>query len=64
VTTVPRTLADVAASGRAEEQVRLAIREAIERGLTSASALQRYATKRGGLFQQIMQSMQLPEEWA
>lgn len=64
VTTVPRTLADVAASGHAEEQVRLAIREAIERGLTSASALRLYATKRGGLFQQIMQSMQLPGEWA
>jgi predicted transcriptional regulator of viral defense system len=60
VTTVPRTLADVAASGHAEEQVRLAIREAIERGLTSARALRHYATKRGGLFQQIMQGMQLP----
>ena len=64
VTTVPRTLADVAASGHAEEQVRLAIQEAIERGLTSARALRRYATKRGGLFQQIMQSMQLPGDRA
>jgi predicted transcriptional regulator of viral defense system len=59
VTTVPRTLADVAASGLAEEQVRLAIREAIERGLTSAGKLRSYASKRGGRFQQIMRSMQL-----
>jgi predicted transcriptional regulator of viral defense system len=60
VTTVARTLADVAASGLAEEQLRLAAREAIERGLTSAKELQRYAMKRGGRFKQIMQSMQLP----
>lgn len=59
VTTVPRTLADVAASGLAEEQVRLAIREAIERGLASARALGNYAQKRGGRFQVILQSMEL-----
>ena len=59
VTTVPRTLADVAASGLAEEQVRLAIREAIERGLASARALRSYAQKRGGRFQVISQSMEL-----
>ena len=35
VTTVLRTLADVATVGLAEDQVRLAIYEAIERGLTS-----------------------------
>jgi predicted transcriptional regulator of viral defense system len=59
VTTVPRTLADVAASGLAEEQVRLAIREAIERGLASARALRSYAQKRGGRFQVISQRMEL-----
>ncbi len=64
VTTVPRSLADVASSGLAEEQVRLAIREAIERGLTSAGELRNYATKRGGRFQQIMQSIQLLRDQA
>ena len=54
VTTVTRSLADVATSGLAEEQVRLAIREAIERGLTSAVKLRSYAMRRGGLFQQIL----------
>jgi predicted transcriptional regulator of viral defense system len=64
VTTVPRTLADVAASGLAEEQVRLAIREAIERGLTSEQALCQYARKRGGRFREIVQSMDSQREEA
>jgi predicted transcriptional regulator of viral defense system len=59
VTTVVRTLADVAASGLAEEQVRLAIREAVERGLTSVEVLRHYAQKRGGRFQEIIHSMEL-----
>lgn len=59
VTTVSRTLADVAGAGLAEEQVRQAIQEAIERGLTSVEALRRYANKRGGRFQKIIQTMQL-----
>jgi predicted transcriptional regulator of viral defense system len=58
VTTVPRTLADVAAAGLAEEKVRQAIREAIERGLTSPETLWRYARKRGGRFQTIVQSVE------
>lgn len=64
VTTVLRTLADVAASGLAEEQVRLAVREAIERGLTSAEALRRYAQKRGGRFQEIIQGMEFSRDRA
>jgi predicted transcriptional regulator of viral defense system len=64
VTTVPRTLADVAASGLAVEQVRLAIREAIERGLTSSEELRRYAHKRGGRFQKIMKSIELGRDRA
>ncbi len=47
VTTELSTLADVAASNLASEQVQLAIQETIERGLTSAEALWRYAQKRG-----------------
>jgi predicted transcriptional regulator of viral defense system len=48
VTTVARTLSDVIASGMADEQVRLAIRQALERGLVSQKALVGYARKRGG----------------
>jgi predicted transcriptional regulator of viral defense system len=62
VTTVPRTLADVAASGLAAEQVSLAIREATERGLSSIETLRQYAKKRGGRFYNILQSMELPGE--
>jgi predicted transcriptional regulator of viral defense system len=48
ITTVPRTIADVIASGLGEEQVHQAIREAIERGLVTEKTLASYATRRGG----------------
>jgi len=48
ITTVPRTLADVIASGLGEEQVQQAIREAIARGLVTQKTLQSYARRRGG----------------
>ncbi len=54
VTTVPRTLADVIASGMAEEQVRLAVQQAVEHGLLSKASLQRYAKKRGGRMARII----------
>lgn len=54
ITTVPRALADVIASGMAEEQVRLAALQAIERGLVSKASLQRYANKRGGRIARII----------
>ncbi len=54
VTTVPRALADVIASGMAEEQVRLAVQQAIERGLVSKASLQRYAKKRDGRMARII----------
>ncbi len=54
VTTVPRTFADVIASGMAEEQVRLAVQQAIERGLVSKASLQQYANKRGGRMVRII----------
>ncbi len=57
VTTVLRTLADVASVGLPEEQVRLAIYEAIERGLTSEDALRLYAHKRGGRFGNIVKGI-------
>jgi predicted transcriptional regulator of viral defense system len=48
VTTVSRTIADVASAGLAEEFVREAIQEAIDRGLTSPAELRRAQTKYGG----------------
>lgn len=48
VTSVPRTIADVAKTGLAEEFVRAAIRQALERGLTTRKALQEEARRRGG----------------
>jgi hypothetical protein len=48
VTTISRTLADVAVSGLAEELVAQATQEALQRGLTTMTALQQYASRRGG----------------
>ena len=48
VTTVPRTLADMAASGLGEELVRQAIQEAMRRGLTTTEQLRMNASRRGG----------------
>lgn len=48
ITTVPRTIADVTASGLAEELVRQAISEAIDRGLTDRDSVLAEAGKRRG----------------
>ena len=48
VTTVLRTLTDVAAAGLAEEQVRQAIREALRRGLVTREGLLSLAANRRG----------------
>lgn len=48
VTTVERTLADVIAGGMAIEQVKLAVQQALERGLVAKASLLRYAKERGG----------------
>jgi len=48
LTTVPRTLADVAAGGLAEELVVQATQEALQRGLTTHATLRAYAQRRGG----------------
>ena len=48
VTTVPRTIADIAASGLAEEQVIQAVRQAIQGGLATTESLQAAAERRGG----------------
>lgn len=48
VTSVPRTIADVAKAGLSEDHIDRAIREAIQRGLTTKQALLAQAKKRGG----------------
>jgi predicted transcriptional regulator of viral defense system len=48
VTSVPRTIADVAKAGLSEDHVAHAIREALLRGLTTSQALMTEARRRGG----------------
>ena len=48
ITTVARTIADVIASGLAQEQVGQAIEEALRRGLTTRESLLAQAARRGG----------------
>jgi predicted transcriptional regulator of viral defense system len=54
VTTVSRTIADVASGGLAEEQVMQAAQQAIERGLVREDALRDYAQGRGGRPQRLI----------
>jgi predicted transcriptional regulator of viral defense system len=54
VTSVPRTLADVAANGQAEELVVQAVHEALQRGQTSADELRQYIGRRGGRGAEVM----------
>lgn len=62
VTTVARTLADVASTGIAEEQVRQAIQEALRRGLVSKGDLADQAERRGGQVRRILQNFLQEEE--
>ena len=48
VTSVPRTIADVARAGLSEDHVAHAIRDALQRGLTTKQALLAEARRRGG----------------
>lgn len=48
VTSVPRTIADVAKGGLSEDHVARAIRDALQRGLTTKQALLAEARRRGG----------------
>ena len=59
ITTVARTIADVARSGLAEEHIRQAIREALGRGLTTGEDLLLQAARHGGRAAQlILQTVQ------
>jgi predicted transcriptional regulator of viral defense system len=54
VTTVPRTLADVAAAGLADDQVQQAIQEALRRGVVTRDSLLLMAARRGGRFRRLV----------
>jgi predicted transcriptional regulator of viral defense system len=54
ITTVARTIADVAASGVAEEAVKQAIEESLRRGLASRTDLLTQAERRGGRAKRII----------
>ena len=53
ITTVERTIADVAFSGLGEDQVQKAMRDAIQRGLTTRQQLMNAANRRGGWVKRI-----------
>ncbi len=55
ITTVARTIADVAASGLSEEHIRQAIREALQRGVTTPKELVNQAQRRGGRMRQMVE---------
>jgi predicted transcriptional regulator of viral defense system len=57
ITTVARTIADVAVSGLAEELIRQAIRESLQRGLTSPDKLLNQADHRGGRAKKIIRAV-------
>ncbi len=56
VTSVSRTIADVAKAGLSEDHVARAIREALERGLTTSQALLAEAKRRGGRAARLIKS--------
>jgi predicted transcriptional regulator of viral defense system len=56
VTTVPRTLADVARSGISDDRVRQATQEAVDRGMIGDEELQVAATQYGGRAARIFRS--------
>jgi len=64
VTTVQRTLADVAAAGLADEQVQQAIQEALRRGLVTREDLLLMAGQRGGRFKRLADEILREEEAA
>lgn len=57
VTTVARTIADVAYAGLEETLIKQAIEEGLQRGLTSEKELQVQAKRRGGRAARIIQKM-------
>lgn len=62
ITTVPRTIADVIASGVAQEQVEQAVREALRRGLTTRKSLLTQTARRGGRVRRVLRRLLQQEE--
>ncbi|MFB3922669.1 MAG: type IV toxin-antitoxin system AbiEi family antitoxin domain-containing protein [Terriglobia bacterium] len=62
VTSVPRTIADVSKAGLSEDHVARAIREALERGLTTSQALLAEAKRRGGRAARLIKSYSSPSK--
>jgi len=56
VTSVPRTIADVARAGLSEDHVAHAIREALQRGLATKEALLGEAKQRGGRAERLIRA--------
>jgi len=56
VTSVPRSIADVARAGLSEDHVARAIREALQRGLTTREALLAEAKRRGGRAERLIRA--------
>ena len=54
VTTVPRTIADIILSGLADEHIKNAIHEALQRGLVTRENLLAVARSRGGKVEQVI----------
>lgn len=62
VTSVPRTVADVAKAGLSEDHVARAIREALERGLTTNQGLMAEAMRRGGRAARLIKAYSNPSK--
>jgi predicted transcriptional regulator of viral defense system len=60
VTSVPRTIADVAKAGLSEDHIARAIRQVFERGLTTGRALLAEAKRRGGRAARLINSYSSP----
>jgi predicted transcriptional regulator of viral defense system len=61
VTTIARTIIDVAVSGLAEEHIRQAVREALRQGLASSDELLSLADGRGGRAKRIIEDILVGE---
>jgi len=64
VTSVPRTIADVARSGLAEDQVERAIRESLQRGLATRNTLLGEGSRRRGRAERLIRIYVVPSKKA
>lgn len=62
ITTVARTIADVITSGLARDQIRQAIHEALQRGLTTRESLLTQTARRGRQISRVLENLLQSEE--